>query len=565
LLSGLLAKVLAFASEEQRLAFESTMHPYTLLGAVTGAEAQLAELVLHYKGIVLDSIIEDRSLADAEKTADDRNLLAKLNNDKRELGQLLLQTPAGMRTEANQRVEALEHEVAEIEGTLAQHGARIGSVRRALTVTVPQVQAVIPQDAALIEYLEYLQYIGKGQFELRYGAGVLQPEGNLSWVPLGPADEIDRAVRRYQNLVRHAAEEEEVSTNLDTLYQKLWAPIEKILAAKTRHVIISPDGQLNFVSIATLLDPDKRFLAEKYRVQYVASGRDLTREVNLTKSTDVVVVANPDFRFRASNASEKGDNSASGPVLHPLASNKNREIADLVFNPLPGTEKEGDALIQEFKQWNWHVVSLLGENATKEALSTVESPYILHVATHGFFQPAEKPDPGNAEETMSIKPDVTRSKFFENPMHRSGLALAGAQSTVEAWKRGNTPLVENDGILTAEDVSALKLTGTWLATLSACDTGSGQAKSGEGVMGLRRGFIEAGVQNLLMTLWPINDETTVQIVTDFYKAAHQSGNAPDALAQVQRDWLVRLRQEQGLARAVNLAGPFIMSSQGKPE
>jgi CHAT domain-containing protein len=150
-------------------------------------------------------------------------------------------------------------------------------------------------------------------------------------------------------------------------------------------------------------------------------------------------------------------------------------------------------------------------------------------------------------------------------MHRSGLALAGAQSTVEAWKRGDTPLVENDGILTAEDVSALKLTGTWLATLSACDTGSGQAKSGEGVMGLRRGFIEAGVQNLLMTLWPINDETTVQIVTDFYKAAHQSGNAPDALAQVQRDWLVRLRQEQGLARAVNLAGPFIMSSQGKPE
>jgi len=92
-----------------------------------------------------------------------------------------------------------------------------------------------------------------------------------------------------------------------------------------------------------------------------------------------------------------------------------------------------------------------------------------------------------------------------------------------------------------------------------------QAKSGERVMGLRRGFIEAGVQNPLMTLWPINDETTVQIVTDFYKAAHQSGNAPDALAQVQRDWLVRLRQEQGLARAVNLAGPFIMSSQGKPE
>ena len=195
-----------------------------------------------------------------------------MNSDKRELGQLLLQTPAGIRVEANQRVESLEHEVGEIEGTLAQHGARIGSVRRALSVTAPQVQAVIPRDAALIEYLEYLQYIGKGQFELRYGAGVLQPEGNLSWVPLGPADEIDKAVRRYQNLVRHAAEEEEVSTNLDTLYQKLWAPIESILTAKTHHVIISPDGQLNFVSIATLLDPQNVSSAENIGSNMLPAG-----------------------------------------------------------------------------------------------------------------------------------------------------------------------------------------------------------------------------------------------------------------------------------------------------
>jgi hypothetical protein len=83
-------------------------------------------------------------------------------------------------------------------------------------------------------------------------------------------------------------------------------------------------------------------------------------------------------------------------------------------------------------------------------------------------------------------------------------------------------------------------------------------------MGLRRGFIQAGAQNLLMTLWPISDEVTVQIMSDFYEAAHKSGNAPEALAEVQRDWLVKLRTEKGLAQAVNLAGPFIMSSQGKP-
>ena len=83
-------------------------------------------------------------------------------------------------------------------------------------------------------------------------------------------------------------------------------------------------------------------------------------------------------------------------------------------------------------------------------------------------------------------------------------------------------------------------------------------------MGLRRGFIEAGAQNLLMTLWPISDEFTVQIMSDFYDAAHKTENAPEALAEVQRDWLLKLCAEKGLAAAVKIAGPFIMSSQGKP-
>ena len=69
---------------------------------------------------------------------------------------------------------------------------------------------------------------------------------------------------------------------------------------------------------------------------------------------------------------------------------------------------------------------------------------------------------------------VTKSKFFKNPMHRSGLALAGAQTTIEAWKRDEVPAVENDGILTAEDVSTLDLQGTWLVILSVCDTGLGR-------------------------------------------------------------------------------------------
>jgi CHAT domain-containing protein len=72
------------------------------------------------------------------------------------------------------------------------------------------------------------------------------------------------------------------------------------------------------------------------------------------------------------------------------------------------------------------------------------------------------------------------------------------------------------------------------------------------------------VQNLLMTLWKISDEFTPQIMSEFYEAAHDTSNAPEALADVQRKWLQKLRTEKGLVQAVILAGPFIMSSQGKP-
>jgi CHAT domain-containing protein len=124
---------------------------------------------------------------------------------------------------------------------------------------------------------------------------------------------------------------------------------------------------------------------------------------------------------------------------------------------------------------------------------------------------------------------------------------------------------DNDGIVTAEEVGGLNLKGTWLVVLSACGTGTGEAKAGEGVLGLRRGFVQAGCQNLLMTLWTISDETTVQIMLDFYTRAFASGNAPQSLVDVQHEWLVKLRKKKGLFYAVNRAGPFIMSFQGPAE
>jgi len=564
--SLMFSKILAFTSEQQRLAYQDTVKAnlYGLFALLSGCEDHLASAVLRFKGIALDSIIEDRLMAVGSKGSEQQKLLDQIANDRDELGQLLWQTCETSSSAPTQRANELEQEVEQIEGRLASQAGSPGSVRRALSVTLEQVQNAIPKDSALVEYLNCPCYLGKGKVEVRYGAIVLVPNGQVHWIPLGAADGIDALVNRYQRLVREPADAEELSANLENLYRTVFAPICFVLPSGTKRIIISPDGELNFISFATLLNPEKQFVAELYRIQYIASGRDLLREVKTVTDSQVVVFADPDFELSITKAVVPAS-SLSSTDGNALPGNEKRGIEELTFGPLPGTRKESDALIPRFKGWKWKVRDpMMGKDATKEALLRIHSPYILHLATHGFLESKHDLAVPVTPQYIGFANRMKNSKFFENPMHRSGLALAGAQATLEAWMRGEAPPRANDGILTAEDVSALDLKGTWLVCLSACDTGSGEVKAGEGVMGLRRGFIEAGTENLLMTLWSVSDEATVQIMSDFYEAAHQSGDAPEALAEVQRTWLLKLREKHGLAQAVNLAGPFIMTSQGKP-
>ena len=174
------------------------------------------------------------------------------------------------------------------------------------------------------------------------------------------------------------------------------------------------------------------------------------------------------------------------------------------------------------------------------------------------------PEPAPAGGVSAFGPANAPVPLTRNAMFSSGLALAGAQETLKAWKRGEVPPMENDGILTAEEVAMLNLQGTWLVVLSACDTGIGEARNGEGVMGLRRGFVQAGAQNLLMTLWPISDKWSVEIMKAFYEKAMTSGDAAQTMAEVQAEWLAKLRKEKGALIAARIAGPFILTSRGKP-
>jgi CHAT domain-containing protein len=512
-------------------------------------------MVLREKGAVLDSLLEDRLVAEASDDPKQRETVTELRGLKQQLVKLELETPGDVSEQARKQRDVEKNEltsrVEQLEGELARHIAGLGRARRALAVTVSQVQAVLGRDETLIELVRYQHYLGRHRSEARYGAVVISKNGGPTWVPLRAAAEIEKNVLVYQKSARGQTDESAVSEVLRTLYQEIWAPIAKQLPTGTKTIIISPDGALSFISFATLLAPDDKFLGEQYSVCYVTSGRDLLLQFKAARNSDVNVYANPDFGRKKSTSTDRARYTVA------FRSTETRDLRNMFLPPLPGTRAEAIALKKRFGDL---AKVILGADATKAQLQRVDSPRILHLATHGFFLPEIE----LRQQRNPIQPgaDIPKAKLV-NPMHRSGLALAGAQATLQAWAHGESPPVEDNGIVTAEEVGGLKLNGTWLVVLSACETGLGEARAGEGVMGLRRGFIQAGAQNLLMTLWPISDQTTVQIMLDFYDASEKSKNTPQALADVQRDWLVKLRKERGLLDAIRLAGAFIMSSQGK--
>ncbi|MUG93460.1 CHAT domain-containing protein [Scytonema sp. UIC 10036] len=215
---------------------------------------------------------------------------------------------------------------------------------------------------------------------------------------------------------------------------------------------------------------------------------------------------------------------------------RSSEINRLTFSPLPGTKQEADAILPLLKEKGINVNLLTGSQATEDALKQVRSPSILHIATHGFFLTDEKievPDTLDLaveNRGITVKPGSSRrvSKNIENPLLRSGIALAGFNER----RSGN-----GDGVLTALEASSLNLLGTKLVVLSACQTGVGKATNGEGVYGLRRAFVMAGTQSQLISLWDVSDLGTKELMVKYYRQLIKNEGRSEALRQTQLEML----------------------------
>ncbi len=172
--------------------------------------------------------------------------------------------------------------------------------------------------------------------------------------------------------------------------------------------------------------------------------------------------------------------------------------------PAQTAQKEIESAQGLLKRRGWQVETYSQQNALEEVIKAVKSPRLLHVATHGFFEPDQASPPA---ERQSDEPPGQ-----EDPMLRSGLYFAGANRTLA----GHAPAGLEDGVMAAFEATGLDLQGTELVVLSACETGLGHIQNGEGIFGLQRAMQEAGARALLMSLWPVPDEETQELMTLFY-------------------------------------------------
>ena len=219
-------------------------------------------------------------------------------------------------------------------------------------------------------------------------------------------------------------------------------------------------------------------------------------------------------------------------------------MPEIYFEPLPGTAAEAKALSSILP----NAVTLTKERATEWALKEVSGPSILHIATHGFFLTG-KQQLRTGTRGLSLASSGTQvvpSARNENPLLRSGLALAGAN-----WLLGGKG---EDGILSALEAAGLDLSGTKLVVLSACETGLGDIKKGEGVYGLRRAMVLAGSESQVITLWLVEDNATRDLMVAYYKRLQAGEGRTEALRQVQLEMIKNGKEMQGKGLTRDLGG-----------
>ena len=563
--SKIIDQVMGFTSEQRKIKFLSmkkwSLYLYiSLIGQYFPESPSIRKDALDVwfkrKGVILET---QKRFQEALVYSDDPEAVKtfhRLAGIRVKLSKLAFGGPGKEGVEVyKKRIVDMEAQKEKLEARLSQLSHAFAIQKKIAKADSNRVARALPKNTALLEFtrIERFDFKAKGKEKKwlppHYMAFVLHAgKGNqVGMINLGDALKIERAIAGFKKEITKIGDIKGVGAieSSRRIYDLVFANIKKELRG-VKKIFISPDGNLNLIPFEVLQGPDRRFLIEDYTFNYLTAGRDVLRFGEIKeKGNKALLMGDPDFDM---GTDEKGS------ILRKLTlvSNKQEgvvkrssDMGGLHFGRLPETKEEVNAIKAILGKDKADIYT--GKDALEEALRQKGTPSILHLATHGFFlNDLDLSD--LADETMargiSISPKPGGKKIkIENPLLRSGIALAGANNALKSQSSEN-----NTGIVTAEKILGLRLRGTDMVVLSACDTGLGEVKAGEGVFGLRRAFTQAGAKSLVMSMWSVPDRETKELMVEFYKNI-QSGkmNRSQALRQAALKEMKVVRERYGYA------------------
>lgn len=516
----LVSEVYAISPEPVRFRFHRDNAAANLAGTLADPDLVL-RVCARLHGVIQESIHEDHQFARIARP----ELHQRLRSARTRLLNWRINgvdpAPAG----APSPIDELQRVETEIGLELRQRAP----ARAALGIDLSKrfLDRIPPADAA-VAFVRYRHYqLAQASGEDRFGALLIQP-GNrqlpLQWIPLrGTADEIDREVAGLLAFMGSRATGD--GGLLKSLSERVWQPIASRLHANPKRLWICPDGFLSFVPFAALPE-GSGFAGDRFEMVQVNSLRDIHPTPPPPSHGTMLGIAVHDF----------------GRVPQRFRSNPFGITAP--FSQLRGTGAEIERLAVLARSSGWKPVLLKDSAANEMAVAASPAPTLAHLATHAFAGTPRKA-PGDAGDT----------DLFAT-MLQAGIALHGANA---ALGDGSAVAPAADGILTAEEVTALDLHETWATVLTTCNAGLGKAIAGEGVLGLRRAFARAGTRHLAMPLWPVWDGTS-DVISQFEEGVFQGADPISAFHQAQMAALHRAIQSRPLGSAVRSAGAYVLVS-----
>ena len=474
------------------------------------------DFVFRRKALIFDLELYNQNLLRSELDEQVKGDFERLKEIKSEITRIKYISPEQIHseTEYSNTLQKLERECNRLEQKISYNVSNSSTHNSEVVDGSVSVREQLPVDTVLIEFVRYTHYDLKlkSKHSPRYAVFFGEYGENIQLFDLGPSQDIDNMIQDSINRIEQKPEQiyenfEEQNKTLDELSQRLEVLSQRLLSnilpkiGSKRHLIIIPDGLLNLLPFSILKNKD-RDLIEQYTITYLTSSRDLFDQTAIEprNQTLPVIIADPDYDLSESKGS---DNSNS------LIQNARYFCEDIApFSILEGTRAEGRAIHQIIGGELW-----LGQNALKARFMELISPKILHIATHGFFQPSCQ----------------TTTKRWDS-LFRSGFVLAGVNSYISGQ---SLPAEVGNGIITAYEISGLNLFSTDLVVLSACETGIGDIIFCEGVYGFRRAFAIAGARALVLSLWSIPDEETKDLMVIFYSLLKSGKGKSEAMREAQ--------------------------------